>query len=1109
MTDAEGRTAPIDQLLERAVGALNRGDLRIAHDLAEKVLAADASNRDAAALLDVEHPSDGELRRLSLLYCDLVGSTELSARHEPERYRSLVKRYKAVCCEVIDERYLGHISHFAGDGVLAVFGSPTPHENDAERAVRAGVDIVRELRALSAEVESAFAEHLEARAAVHKGLVFVDIGEDEVYGLAANVAARLQGLAAPGTVVVSEEVQEIVGALFETAAEPAQRVKGVDEPLRPYRVVAERPQAPARGHRWVAPLVNRAEELRLLRVRWRQVRDGHGEPPCAVHLVGEAGIGKSRLTAALADEARAARAGCVQLLGSPFRADANFHPVRALIESRCGLERDAAPVERLARLRREASEVGLAPGELMPVLAPVLDIPPEAGYQAVEADSRKLREAIAVGATRYVLACLGAGPALLLVDDLHWCDESTIDLTARVLRSDRAGLLVVTVSRDAPPQELGRVETISLPPFDDTAAGELVTSLGPRLDHAVRRAVVGRADGVPLFLEELALGASVPTKASADLQPSQRGASSMTSPLAPRAPGATAAGPSGSVPEVLYEPLVARLYATGPGVPVAAAVAAIGRDVDRGVLAQVVDIPDADLDAALSALTHEMILERAVGDGERFRFRHELLRVVAYDLQPPSRRRELHRRVAKAVVDESGEAGAVDWQLAASHYDAAGQPAEAITAYTHAADGARRLGALSEARSLLGRAIELVPGLPASPDRSSLEVGLRLRRGFLAASAEGNSAPAVTHDYERCLELSLGDIAGDDMFNTLIPMYGYYMVRGDLERAQQVAEILRSGLTGEREHYRPDNDAAFGTIRWYAGDFRTAHDRLEASVAGLATRQTTPDYAATYFMPYDGPGSAHEGLAIARFMRGDMCGADAQIEAARRRCKAIEFPQGPFTAAVAESYAAWMLIERGDMIGARTVVAALAAMADRYGFDLWALNGATEQAIVAALSVLEGEPDDHAALAAHAQTIEGMCAMWKTLDLALFLPFFTTVAGRLRAGSGDTTGAAARYDETLQFARATGQHFYDAEVMRLQSQLLPDAEACARLRAALDVSRSQGAVPFELRIARDLVARDDSDALNLLAAATGRFAADAHYPELDEARSVLVAPGAH
>ena len=1104
-THAASRAGPLDQLLDQAVGALNRGDVTVAHYLAEQVLAADALNRDAAALLDVGIPAAGELRRLSLLFCDLVGSTELSARLDPELYRALVKRYKAVCQEVIGRRYHGHISHFAGDGLLAVFGLPTPHENDAERAVRAGLDIVRELRALSVEVQAAVAERLDVRAAVHKGLVFLDTQEDEVYGLAANVAARLQGLAAPGAVVISEEVQDIVGALFETMEEPAQRVKGVREPLHHFRVVAERPEAPARGRRWAAPLVGRSGEMELLRDRWRQARDGADDRPRGVHLIGEAGIGKSRLAAALADEVRAEAACCVQLLGSPFHAGASFHAVRALIEGRCDLSRDAAPAERLSRLRQDVTDVGLPPDELIPLLAPVLDIPPEAGYRAVEADSRKLREAIAVGAARYVTACLGAGPALLLVDDLHWCDESTLEVVAHVLRSDRSGLLAVTISREVPPAALRSVETISVPPLDDTAAGELVRSLHPELDDAACSTVVHRGDGVPLFLEELARGAGVRVDDVISIRGSRPGAWAAAWPPQPAAHLARAAAGPGPVPEALYEPLVARLYATGTGVPVAAAAATIGRDVDRGVLAQVVDVSDSDLEAALTALLGDLILERAPGDSERYRFRHELLRVVAYDLQPPSRRRALHGRVAEALVDESGDTGAVDWRLVAGHYDAAGRAAEAIAGYMRAADGARRLGALSEARSLLGRAIELVSEISDSPDRRSLEVGLRLRRGILVASAEGNSSPDAVQDYERCLELVLGDIAGDDMFSTLIPLFGYYMVRGDLHRAQQVAEVLRSGLASGREHYRPDNEAAFGMIRWYAGDFAVAHDQLEASVAGVLTRQIAPDYTATYFMPNDGPASAHANLALARFMCGDLCGADAQIDAARRRCQAIDFPRGPFTTAQAEAYAAWMLMERSETVAAKAAATVVTDIADRHGFDSWALIGATEQASVDAVSALDGEPHDCSALTAHAQTIEGLCAVWKAIDLALFLPFFTATAGRLRAASGDTEGAAARYEETLEIARATGIHFYDAEVMRLQSQLLPDAEARAQLRLASDLARMQHAVPFELRIARELLARGDTDALTFLAAATARFAADAHYPELDEARSLLAA----
>jgi class 3 adenylate cyclase/tetratricopeptide (TPR) repeat protein len=1105
VSDAVNRSTPIDDLLERSLAALNRGDVDVAHDLAGQVLAADATNPDATVVLASSEPSNGELRRASLLFADLVGSTALSSRHDPEVYRHVLRGYKATCREVVERRYGGHISHAAGDGLLAVFGLPTPHENDAERAVRAALDIVRELRSLSADVEQALGERIEARCAVHKGLVYLDTDEDEVYGLAANVVSRLQGMAPPGSVVISDDVREIVGALFETVAEPPQRAKGVEQPLRPHRVLADRPEDATRGRRWAVGLVDRAAELAILRDVWRQVREGSAGRPSPVHLLGEAGIGKSRLAAVLADEVRATPARCVQLLGSPFHADASFHAVRALLETRCRLSRDAVPVERLALLRREVAAVGLAQDELVPLLAPILGISPEAGYRRVAADARKLHESIVGAVVRYVFASLGSGPAMLLIEDLHWCDGSTLEVVAHVLRADRGDLLVVTTSRDAPPRALGRTQVITLPPLDDADAGELVRSLDPALDDSACRELVARGDGVPLFLEELVRGAG-PQADQVDLIRTLHGTQT-PSPSEPEpALAGTVAAPSGAVPEALYEPLVARLHATGPGLSVAAAAAAIGRDVDRRLLAQVVDVSDSDLESALMALLGGLILERALDDGQSYRFRHELLRVVAYDLQPPSRRRELHGRVADALAHESGDAGPVDWRLVASHYDAAGQPSEAVAAYARAADGARRLGALGEARAHLARAIDLISGLPDSPERRSREVGLRLRRGFLAASTEGNGSPDAVHDHERCLELGLGDVAGDDMFNTLIALWGYYMVRGDLDRAQQIAEMLRTGLAGGRDRYRAGNEAAFGTIRWYAGDFLAAHGQFEAAVADL-TSKTMPDFAGTHFLPSDPPASAHAGLALARFMHGDVRGADVQIEAALRRCASIEFPQGPFTAAQTQSYAAWILIERGDLAGAAAAVATVADLAGRHGFDIWALIGATEQATIAALSALEAQPDNSAALAAQAQAVEGLCGTWKMLDVALFLPFFTTVAGRLRAASGDTDGAAARYDETLQFASTTGIHFYDAEVLRLRGHLLAGDAAVAQLRAALDVARSQGAALFELRIARDLVAQDESDALALLKSAVARFAPDAEYPELDDARAVVAAAG--
>ncbi len=393
------------------------------------MLATDGVNQDASALLAESTPT-GEMRRASLLYVDLVGSTELSERHEPELYRSVIRRYKAVCRAVIEDRYGGFISHIAGDGLMAVFGLPTPHEDDAERAVRSALDITSELEALSAEVERAVGERLAARSGVHKGIVYLDLEDNDVYGLAANVTARLHGLADPGTVVISAEMRAIVGDTFAVVEEPARQVKGVSQPLRPMRVIGVRTQAKQPRRSTAGPFVGRAAELGTLRAAWERVEQGSG--PLGVHITGEPGIGKSRLCTAFLLGLDAEASTCVELAGSPLHADAVLRPVRGLVESRTAV--DARGEGRLASLARDVASVGLAPDEAVPRLAAIIGVPLDGQFEPVPAEGRKLHEAIVEGAAVYLLACAGPGPAVIVAEDVHWYDESTLDVLGRVLR---------------------------------------------------------------------------------------------------------------------------------------------------------------------------------------------------------------------------------------------------------------------------------------------------------------------------------------------------------------------------------------------------------------------------------------------------------------------------------------------------------------------------------------------------------------------------------------------------------------------------------------------------------------------------------------------------
>ena len=433
------------------------------------------------------------------MFSDVVGSTELSGRQEPEAYRELMRAYRVACRDVIESRFEGHIVQLKGDGTLSVFGFPVAHENDAERAVRAGLALVRALHDLSVDTTGrAAGESLEVRVAVHHGPVYVDFDEDDIYGLAANVAARLHSVAAPGTVVVSDEVRQLVGDHFEIESGDPQVVKGVAEPIEPFRVVRERRFPVQRS--WSTPLVERESELQRLRELWTRVTAGAADGPAAMLVRGDAGVGKSRLVAALAEEVRAGNGAVVELHGSPFHADAGLHPVRQLVEARCGISDDADPAERLAYLAGEVTNLGLDPSEAVPLLAPVLGISSTAGYDQAAAEGRKLEEQILRAALAYMVACTAGRPAIVVAENLHWFDDATCDLLAELTRAGPRSLLVVATSRS---REEGRWETIELSPLTLAGRFTLIDALVADMSEQDRLALATRSDGIPLYLEEL------------------------------------------------------------------------------------------------------------------------------------------------------------------------------------------------------------------------------------------------------------------------------------------------------------------------------------------------------------------------------------------------------------------------------------------------------------------------------------------------------------------------------------------------------------------------------------------------------------------------------
>ncbi len=984
MTTAE-HGATIDELLERAVDAVNRGDLETAHRLAEQVLESDAGNVDAGDLLATDAAATGELRRVTIVFCDLVGSTALSSRHDPEVYRRIVGRYKETCRQIVEDVYGGRVTRITGDGLLVLFGFPAVHEDDAHRAVLAGLDIVAAMRELSARAEREVGESLAARVAVHRGVVYVDIAEQDIYGLAANIAARLHELAAPGSVVVSEAIMRLEEQRFATEVNEPQIVKGIDEPLASFTVIGELADSPAK--QWSTPLIGRLEELGALRAAW-------ADRPGAVLVRGDAGIGKSRITRVLATEAASAGAQIVDLTGSPTHAASGFHPIRGLLESRCHITRDTDGAERLHLLRTHLEQSGPDADQLLPLLGPVLGLDPTAGYAPTQADAGKLSAAIASATLDYLAADFAGDPACLVADDIQWFDESTLDLLSRLIARKLPNLLVVMTARSGMSPPASGVSVIDLVPLSAGDSRALIEAIDPDgVTTAQRDELIERSDGVPLYVEELVQGAFTASFS----QPHDREQGDLT------------------VPEVLYEPLLARLYATEGAVMVAEAAAAIGREVDRDLLAAIVDLDDADLDDAVAALVRGFILERVDAQPERYRFRHELLREVAYDLLAPSTRRSVHGRVADALAAGLDESDVIDWVALARHYELAERNDEAIMSYQKAANEARRRGALGEAREHLGRAIDLIPARPDGPRRDVDEVQLRLRRGFLTVSTEGYASTQAAADYERCLELAVSDPGGDEMFSTLISMWGYYTVRGRISQAYQVLEVLQKVLSNERAAFRPQNDAGFGMLHWFSGRFDEARELLEAAARTASQAGTEGDRRQWWFVPSDPLTAIYTHLALARFATGDPGGAREAIAEADRQAATLPFPQGPFSAAYNHSYASWIQLQLGDLDEAAAAAEAVARLAEAHGFEFWMSAAAIQKVAIEIVRDSSREPIDSAALSSRAGELAGLAMIWQLLDARLFLSPEITMVGLALGYAGEV--AAARDSGSMNHSR--------------------------------------------------------------------------------------------
>ena len=648
----------------------------------------------AAAPPPISAPAEaaGERRYLTVMFCDLVGSTGISAQLDAEEWRDLVGAYLDAASAAVTEMG-GHVAKKLGDGLLALFGYPLAHENDAERAARAALSIQRALAELNRKNAGTGKPELSARIGLETGPAVVD-AVGEIYGDVANIAARVQALAEPGTVLVTARVQRQIAGLFVAEERGTHALKGVPEPTVLFKLVRASGGGRHSAQRNLTPLVGRDDEMAMLLRRWERARQGDGQ---LVMIVGEPGLGKSRLIEEFHTRLSDTPHTWVEWSCSQLLQNTPLHPIAEWGRQRFG-GADVPVERRLADLESSLAQVKFDPAENASLLAPLLDIPlPPGRAPALAPEELRRRQLAAL--TNWVMAGARVQPVVLAFEDLHWADPTTLDvLRAIAERGAQVPLLIVATTRPEfrPPWSMrSHHGTISLAPLDRGQVRDMVADLSGR--HALPKEVIddvaARTGGVPLFVEEV------------------------TRLLLERG----AQGGIQAIPPTLQQSLMARLDRLGPAREVAQVGSVIGRGFSYALLRDVAGLEDAPLQAALEKLAEaDILLVQGAPPESDFRFKHALIQDAAYENLLKSRRQVLHRRVAEILRgDRFAATAAAEPEVLAHHFTQAGMTDAAIEWWGKAGDQALRRSAFQEATAHLGRPSRWPIRLQARPRRKA------------------------------------------------------------------------------------------------------------------------------------------------------------------------------------------------------------------------------------------------------------------------------------------------------------------------------------------------------------------------------------------------------